>query len=546
MKLPVSAAVVAVVVATVAAVRVEEDRPLVQVNEGLVRGLTTTLYNITYLEFLGIPYATPPLGPLRFKNPVPAEPWEGELDASTLPPPCDQLVLMGREDCLYLNVYTPPDALETDNPLPVMVYIHGGAYYIGGSFRSHGFQTFVSRGAVVVAMQYRLGLFGFLSTEDEAAPGNQGLKDQTLALRWVKENIAYFGGDTNRITIFGSSAGSTSVHYQMLAPSAAGLFTGAIMQSGTTLSPWAKGRDFLATAQAVGERFDCPALPTDDLVACLQTVGAHLLDMSYFTLYEWNLQPFYIGPRVDGDYLPEEPALLLKKNQYNHVPTIMGVNRNEMAMETIEMYSAPSLISSLLENFNTSGPASLHLYPDEEPTTTATTTYDYYLGGIHITKDDSDNLTRMFTDCLFHVPHDWTTQLMSSAGLLFTYELDHRGEHGFTNDFLDAGLDLPQARNYVSHGDNNQYLMYPKYANLTTAEDRIVGNIFTSMWVNFASSGNPTPDDSLGFTWEMTEDPTNMQHLKILPQPYMEADERAETRAFWESLPLRINNLLHR
>ncbi|XP_050691516.1 juvenile hormone esterase-like [Eriocheir sinensis] len=543
MKISAGVAVVAAVVAAAMGVAVE-DWPVVTVSGGLVRGANTTAYNITYLEFLGIPFATPPIGSLRFKDPLPAEPWEGELDASTLPPPCDQLAVVGKEDCLYLNVYTPEDALFIDYPMPVMVYIHGGGYYGGGSFNYHGFQEFVSHGMIVVLAQYRLGLFGFLSTEDAEAPGNQGLKDQTLALQWVQDNIAAFGGDPTRVTIFGSSAGSTSVQFQMLAPSAAGLFSGAIMESGSALSPWATGRDFLATAQTVAERFDCPTLPTADLVACLQTVRAHQLDTSYFSLYDWNLQPFYLAPRVDGEYLPDEPATLLQEGRYHHVPTIMGVNRDEMAMETVEMYAVPSIIDSLLGNFSVCGPASLHLHPDEDPINTTLTVYNHYLGGLNITKENIDNLTKMYTERLFHIPHDWTTQVMSGTNVVYTYELHHRGEHSFCNQFVDDEQDLPQAYTYISHGDNNQYLMYPRYGDLHTPEDQTVGHLFTSMWINFANARNPTPDDSLGFTWEMTE-PTMLSHLKILPEPFMETDQRAEARAFWESLPLRINSLLN-
>ncbi|KAG0729375.1 Venom carboxylesterase-6 [Chionoecetes opilio] len=406
-----------------------------------------------------------------------------------MPAPCDQLVLMGREDCLYLNVFAPKDALAAPHPLPVMIYIHGGGYYMGGAYKTHGFQELLVRGVVVVTLQYRLGLFGFLSTEDEAAPGNQGLKDQTLALQWVKDNIEAFGGDTTRAIHRG--------HY--------------------------------------AERHGTESLGAGE------GLSGH---RSSRRQEEWNLQPFYIGPRVDGDYLPEEPAVLLQRDDYYHVPAIMGVNRDEMAMETVEMYTLSSLINSLLGNFSINGPASLHLHPDEEPVNTTTTTYNHYLGGLNITKEDADNLTQMYTDHLFLVPHDWTTRVMSATNRVFTYELHHRGEYSLCNQFLNAGLDLPQALNYIAHGDNNQYLAYPKYGNLHTEGDKAVGEYFVNMWANFATTGDPTPDDSLGFTWEMTE-PTSLPHLNLQPHPFMETDQRAQTRAFWESLPLRINNLLN-
>ncbi|XP_050691514.1 juvenile hormone esterase-like isoform X1 [Eriocheir sinensis] len=542
MRITAGVAVVAAVVAAALGVA-EEDRPLVTVSGGLVRGLNTTEHNITYLEFLSIPFATPPTGSLRFKDPLPAEPWEGELDASTLPPVCDQLTVVGEEDCLYLNVYTPEDALTIDYLMPVMVYIHGGAYFTGGSKLFQGYQEFVARGVVVVVIQYRLGLFGFLSTEDAEAPGNQGLKDQTLALQWVQDNIAAFGGDPTRVTLFGESAGAASVNLQMMVPSAAGLFSGAIMESGAALDQWALGRQFLEKAQEVAERFNCPTLPTDDLVTCLQGIQAHLLDSYYKSTYDWKLQPFYMGPRVDGEYLPDEPATLLQEGRYHHVPTIMGINRDEMAMETVDLFARPAYIDDLLGNFSVCGPASLHLHPDEDPINTTLTVYNHYLGGLDLTEENVDNMTRMYSEGLFIVPHDWTAQVMSSRNVVYTYELHHRGEYSLVNGYLLTGLDLPQALKYVSHTDEIQYYMYPRYGNLNTTEDQMLGHYFTSMWTNFAKYGNPTPDDSLGFTWEMTE-PTMLSHLKILPEPFMETDQRAEARAFWESLPLRINSLL--
>lgn len=262
-------------------------------------------------------------------------------------------------------------------------------------------------------------------------------------------------------------------------------------------------------------------------------------------LQEWNLQPFYFAPRVDGEYIPDEPVTLLQEGRYHHVPIIMGSNRDEMALETVEMYAYPPVIQNLLSNFSSIGPVSLHLYWDEEPQATATAVYNHYLGGLNLDKEHADNLTRMFTEGLFLVRQDWTTQLIADQNPTYTYELHHRGQHGFSNKFLDAGLDLPQAANYIAHGDNKQYLVYPGYGRLEAPEDIAVGEFFTSMWTNFVKTRNPTPDDSLGFKWEMTG-AVNMKHLKITPTPVMEADQRATARAFWESLPLRINYLLHR
>ncbi|KAK7081095.1 Carboxylesterase 5A [Halocaridina rubra] len=500
-------------------------------------------YGVDYLAFLSIPYAKPPVDALRFKNPEASEPWLGDLNATVLPHNCVQFILAGREDCLYLNVYTPLNALNASSPLPVLVWIHGGGYYMGGSSDNHNFEPLLQRDVIVVMIQYRLGVLGFMSTEDDAAPGNLGLKDQTLAMQWVYDNIAAFGGDTSRITIFGASAGAASVHYQLVAPSAAGLFSGAVMISGNAFGPWASGRDFLWAAQEIAINFGCPTSPSDDLITCLQGVNEHELDAMYLHFAQWNLQPFYFAPRVDGVYIPEEPATLMKEGRYSHVPTLMGINRDEMALESVEWYAVPGLLENLAANFTVLGPITLELYNDEDPVNTATAVYDYYNGGTNFSKENCDNLTKMLSDGFFAIRHDWLAELMVEQDSVYLYELHHRGEHGYTNIYLENGLDLPQAANYISHSDQSQYLFNPKFSELQTPEDRAVGNIFVDTWTNFAKTGNPTSDGSLGFTWEVSSAP-DLRHLKIIPNPLMEGDSRSSERVFWNSLPLRINNLL--
>ncbi|KAG7153841.1 Venom carboxylesterase-6-like 8, partial [Homarus americanus] len=184
--------------------------------------------------YQGIPFAKPPVGDLRFKDPVPSEPWEGVRDGTKLPEPCLQVSffmftsgvrvppekLLGVEDCLYLNVYTPVDNGPKAD-LPVMVWIHGGAYF-SGSTKEYLPLVILDHDVVLVVIQYRLGVLGFLSTEDSVIPGNFGLKDQTLALKWVQRNINNFGGDKTKVTIFGESAGGASVHFHMLSPKSKG------------------------------------------------------------------------------------------------------------------------------------------------------------------------------------------------------------------------------------------------------------------------------------------------------------------------------------
>ena len=199
----------------------------------------------TFASFQGIRYAQPPLNELRFKPPIPYYDEGGIYDVSKESNiTCVQLkngVALGQEDCLFLNVYVPDWVLDWVLPspiLPVMVWIHGGGLQTGSnSYAFYGPQHFTERDVIIVSINYRLGPFGFFSMGNDIVPGNTGFRDQVMALSWVQENIAYFGGNPKMVTIFGESAGSYSVALQLISPLSKGLFHRAILESGTALAP---------------------------------------------------------------------------------------------------------------------------------------------------------------------------------------------------------------------------------------------------------------------------------------------------------------------
>ncbi|KAH9641187.1 hypothetical protein HF086_004574 [Spodoptera exigua] len=217
----------------------------VRVSEGLLEGeRVENPYGGSFYSFKGIPYAQPPIGDLRFKAPQPPKPWDGVRFAKDFGPKCYQNDLfmntgkIGEEDCLYLNVYTPK--IKPDKPLPVMFWIHGGGFFCGsGNDDLYGPEFLIRHDVVLVTINYRLDVLGFLCLDTEDVPGNAGMKDQVQALRWVNKNIANFGGDPKNITIFGESAGGGSVSYHLISPMSKGLFKRAIAQSGASTCPWA-------------------------------------------------------------------------------------------------------------------------------------------------------------------------------------------------------------------------------------------------------------------------------------------------------------------
>ncbi|CAG9824758.1 unnamed protein product [Phaedon cochleariae] len=221
---------------------------LVTIPKGTIRGRKEySLRNISFYAFQEIPFAKPPVGELRFREPQPDEGWKGILDATKNTKICYQqsnmlntnLTLLENEDCLYLNVYTPKYP-TSEASLPVMFYIYGGGFVNGAAnFEFNGPHYLLEHDVIVVTANYRVGPFGFLTTGDLVIPGNYGLKDQLSALKWINQNIKYFGGDPEKVTIFGQSAGGASVNYHFMSKQSEGLFRAGIAQSGSIFSPWA-------------------------------------------------------------------------------------------------------------------------------------------------------------------------------------------------------------------------------------------------------------------------------------------------------------------
>nr|CAD7197734.1 unnamed protein product [Timema douglasi] len=252
----------------------------VTVAQGLLRGVAVTsrASGGTYYRFQGIAYAKPPVGELRFKVvPAPQDPdsWNGTKDALSEGASCPQSG-KSQEDCLYLNVYSPQLPESTESSLkPVMVWIHGGGFIKGsGTTKGFGPDYLVDEGIVVVTINYRLGVIGFLSLEGTDVASNVGLKDQAAALRWVKQNIAKFGGDPDNVTIFGQSAGGASVNYQILSPLSAGLFTRAISESGSVFNPWSYMSDPRERAFRMGQALGYTGDDDQALVDFLRTLTA--------------------------------------------------------------------------------------------------------------------------------------------------------------------------------------------------------------------------------------------------------------------------------
>jgi para-nitrobenzyl esterase len=296
--------------------------PVVTTGDGAVRGTTAG----TVAEFLGIPYAAPPTGHLRWRPPVPPAGWRGVRDATQFAPSCPQTASPFAppgtisEDCLYLNVYAPTVGNNDQGGRPVLVWIHGGGLVQDGA-RNYDGTKLAATGAVVVTINYRLGALGFLAhpalaSSPGGAAGNYGLMDQQAALRWVQRNIARFGGDPENVTIAGESAGGLSVLAQLVSSGARGLFQRAIVQSGT----FALNQRPLATAEAAGQTFATAVGCPDQTAACLRSVPVSDL------VAKFGVE---IPGVVDGAVLTAPIGTALTRGQFARVPIINGITHDE-------------------------------------------------------------------------------------------------------------------------------------------------------------------------------------------------------------------------
>jgi carboxylesterase type B len=241
------------------------------------------------------------------------------------------------EDCLFLNVNTPQIDGSEEKAMPVMVFIHGGGFFLGSSSkRSYGEGKFMDHEVLLVTFNYRLNVFGFLSTDDAESPGNYGLWDQQLALQWVQDNIRSFGGDPTRVTIFGESAGATSVGFHMLSPHSKGLFHAGIMQSGSPTCDWTVQENPLSHALNIAKQVNCPVKSTADMVQCLRSKSSEELLQAYVTAYAGEhmfTSTITFVPVVErageSRFLSDKPMSLLKRGKFNRVPVIGGVMKNE-------------------------------------------------------------------------------------------------------------------------------------------------------------------------------------------------------------------------
>ncbi|XP_063468749.1 liver carboxylesterase 1 isoform X3 [Symphalangus syndactylus] len=432
--------------------------------------------------FLGIPFAKPPLGPLRFTPPQPAEPWSFVKNATSYPPMCTQDAKAGQllselftnrkeniplkfsEDCLYLNIYTPAD-LTKKNRLPVMVWIHGGGLMVGTASTYDGLALAAHENVVVVTIQYRLGIWGFFSTGDEHSPGNWGHLDQLAALHWVQDNIAGFGGNPGSVTIFGESAGAESVSVLVLSPLAKNLFHRAISESGVALTAvLVKKGDVKPLAEQIAITAGCKTTTSAVMVHCLrQKTEEELLEttlkMNFLTL---DLQGdpkeshSLLATVIDGVLLPKTPEELQAERKFHTIPYMVGINKQEFGW-MLPMYIAKELIPEAIEK---------------------------YLGGTDDPVKKKDLFLDLLADVMFGVPSVIVARNHRDAGAP-TYVYEFQYHPSFSSDMKPKTV-------IGDHGDELFSVFGAPFLKEGASEEEIrLSKMVMKFWANFARNGNP-------------------------------------------------------
>uniref|UniRef100_A0A336LTK4 Carboxylic ester hydrolase n=1 Tax=Culicoides sonorensis TaxID=179676 RepID=A0A336LTK4_CULSO len=466
---------------------------------GKIRGSTlTTWKNTEFYAYRGIPYATPPLKELRFKAPNPIKPWTNILDSTMDGPMCPQPRKSSQEcseDCLRINVYTKNLA----NTLkPVLVYIHGGGLYVGSGLSSDngGPEYLMEHDIVLVTFNYRLGFLGFYNLGTKDYPGNAGFKDQVLALRWIRDNIEEFGGDSKKVTLIGNSAGALCVLLHTISPMSNGLFHQAILSSGgiNFQTEVISDQRYLIERQAkiLGITFKndnelntaFKNLPVDRLVETLYENFEFGHDNPIF-LWSYVIEKDFGQER----FLSEDPRVSLANGRFMKIPIIAGVTENELTTSAVNILQSKKLSHDFIMNFSTVAPICFgyELNSKRSKLITDTLKHAYKIPDVLTIETSLSPLSKLFSDSMIGFANHRAIKIFRQFNSVYQYKFSYVGQYSF--------LYFPHDKPFgAEHCDDFIYLFvnqrYCRMFNKNDEEAKIIDRL-TSYVVNFVIYGNP-------------------------------------------------------
>lgn len=455
-----------------------DARPVLATTQaGTVRGVEGK----SVRAWLGIPYAAPPTGDQRWRAPLPPEPWTGIRDATRIGSDCTQAlgrravlgggggIVVGSEDCLFVNVYAPVG--EAEEARPVMVYLHGGAFTIGAGANYDPSRLAREQARVVVTLNFRLGALGWLvhpafAENGEDAGGNYGLMDQQAALRWVQANVAAFGGDSSDVTLFSESSGAWSACHLMSAPSSQGLYSRVILQSGPCLEPSSLNAqaDQLEPGERFGEQLGCTG---DDAAECLRRLPAGRIARAA-SLRSGINGPGSWGPVFGDALVPISPAEAFSTGRFVRTPVIVGTNADEGRLFAVEVRDMERYEDETVWLYGEDGERALARYPvgPEGP---------------------AISIAQSFTDSRFACPSDALRRVLSKWVATYGYEFADQ----------DAPFRLPEwitgMKMGAYHASETTYVFGTSWifadARKWTPEQRALSERMMSLWAGFGRDG---------------------------------------------------------
>ncbi|CAG9821591.1 unnamed protein product [Phaedon cochleariae] len=533
------------------------DGPEVELPLGKVKGTWETSFDgKKFSSFEGVPYAEPPVSDLRFEEPVPIGSWHGIWPAINSYW-CTQIDILsqtrsrniiGNEDCLYLNVYIPGENINISRNYDVLVDIHGGAFMMGSPtlVNNPPYIMDTMDDMILVSINYRLNVFGFLSTEDDSIPGNNGMKDQVLALKWVKKYIGYFGGNPNSVTISGYSAGGASVHLHTLSPLSRGLFHKAHVGSGTALSPWVIREKPLEVAKKLAVATGCPSEPSQALKECLKTRPSDLLQsIIYDQLYGYDLLPFspfavVIEKNGTNPFLPKLPYELIVEGNITDVPMIFSVVRDDGLFPSGYFCKNPEEIENIwtdeahyLLDYN-------YTLPLEQRLDVAKQIKDLYMGpDAKINETTFFNFTKIFTERIFVASTEAAAKMHSVASNspVYFYYFNYQSTNMSSSSLFCEKGDIGG----IAHAADELICIGFNYTQYMSESDREMKEWCHQMQSSFAKTGVPSFNSNV--TWCPTSSSNQLTYLNITGPNDMKIQNITSLSKidFWRGLNLAEN-----